>query len=108
MQEEKHKKNSPMFFIIIGLIYLINPFDFPGPVDDLIVNLITCGLAVYAKKACTRIDKVVQENTGVCIDSQELLNECVNNHIQENKEDTVIKHKSSLEKMEDIFTNATK
>lgn len=108
MQQEKMKKPSPMFFIIIGLIYLINPFDFPGPVDDLIVTVITCGLAVYAKKACEQVDKIVQENTGVTIDSQAMLNKCINECSKTQDEEIKTVHKSSLEKMEDIFTNVTK
>ena len=109
--ETKKPKYSPLFFIIIGLIYLLNPFDIPGPIDDIIVNVITCVLAVYTKKACDKFNEVIEEKTGVTVDTQSVLNSCVDNYKQA-KENPVgaqmVTHKSRLDKMEDIFTNVTK
>lgn len=33
-------KNKRVFIAIVVLAYIISPFDFPGPIDDIIVALI--------------------------------------------------------------------
>lgn len=36
--------------ILLIVAYIINPFDFPGPIDDIIVSVI--GLAIESKIGC--------------------------------------------------------
>lgn len=108
MGEKTKKPHSPLFFIVIGLIYAINPFDVPGPIDDMIVNIITSGLALHAMLVCKKIDKVVEDKTGVKIDSKSVIHDTIKesgNHVDT---DAKRKSKSTLDKMEEIFTNATK
>lgn len=70
----KKKPRSPAFYLILGLIYFIWPFDFPTFIDDIIVNIITGAMAVYALKARSKVEDVVKDKTGYdvnlsCVDS---------------------------------------
>lgn len=105
---DRKKPKSPLFFIAIGLIYLINPIDFPTPIDDIIVNIIMMGLALRAKKVCAGVDKVIEENTGVRVDSFSAVTQCVENCKGVNVKLPSQVQTCKLEKMEDVFTNVNK
>lgn len=47
---------SPKILIAVGIIYLLNPFDIPGPVDDLIVNVVLCSLAFFFSRKNNVVD----------------------------------------------------
>lgn len=58
MQEKKLK---PSTYLLIAVIYFINPFDFPTLIDDAIVGVLMVGLSIYTSMATRKVvDKAVE------------------------------------------------
>lgn len=108
MGGQNERPKSPMFFLLIGIIYLINPIDFPTPIDDLIVNIVTSILAIRARMLCKKFDEVIQQHTGVSVDTYKALSSVVQNSAMSDAVAPLPGNRVQLEKMEGVFDNDAK
>ena len=66
---EKNTKAVGWFFMILGIAYLINPFDVPGPIDDVLAmsagTILKIVFDMASKSAVKKISKrkVVESDT---------------------------------------------
>jgi hypothetical protein len=68
--EKKSFFKSPVFIILLGLVYALIPDPIPF-IDDIIVNIITSGIAFYLMIAQNKAEQFIKDKTGheVSLDS---------------------------------------